>query len=72
MRPIALADHFDGSLPKFCSVAGWGETSNESKWMSLQLMEVNVTLIDDEECAEENVFCSEGDMGPGGVYFYLS
>ncbi|XP_037530210.1 granzyme G-like [Nematolebias whitei] len=66
VKPIALADHFDAPLPKSCSVAGWGKTSNESKWMSLQLMEVNVKLIDDEECAEEDMFCSEGNMGPGG------
>uniref|UniRef100_A0A4W6C5R8 trypsin n=1 Tax=Lates calcarifer TaxID=8187 RepID=A0A4W6C5R8_LATCA len=48
VRPIALADRDDGSLPKSCSVSGWGRNNRSSKYMSLTLMEVNVTLIDNE------------------------
>uniref|UniRef100_A0A4W6C357 trypsin n=1 Tax=Lates calcarifer TaxID=8187 RepID=A0A4W6C357_LATCA len=45
---IALADQSNGSLPKSCSVSGWGRNDRNSKHMPLTLMEVNVTLIDNE------------------------
>ncbi|GLD50439.1 granzyme E-like protein, partial [Lates japonicus] len=41
VRPIALASRGDGSLPKSCSVSGWGRNDRNSKYMSLKLMEVN-------------------------------
>ncbi|XP_035509584.1 granzyme G, partial [Morone saxatilis] len=65
VKPIALADGGDDSLPKSCSISGWGRTNREIKYMSLVLMEANVTLIDDEQCAKENLYCSEGETGPG-------
>ncbi|XP_050933442.1 granzyme B(G,H) isoform X4 [Lates calcarifer] len=65
VRPIALADRDDGSLPKLCSVSGWGRNDRNSKYMSLKLMEVNVTLIHSQWCREKNVYCSKGEAGPG-------
>uniref|UniRef100_A0A4W6C653 trypsin n=1 Tax=Lates calcarifer TaxID=8187 RepID=A0A4W6C653_LATCA len=62
---IALADQSNGSLPKSCSVSGWGRNDRNSKHMPLTLMEVNVTLIDNELCREKKVYCSEGEAGPG-------
>lgn len=71
MKPIALADHISCSakqcLPKSCSVAGWGQISLEKTSMHPKLMEVNVTLIDEEECSEKHAFCSDGEKGPGKV-----
>nr|AHH30805.1 granzyme [Oplegnathus fasciatus] len=65
VRPIALAGQDDGSLPKSCIISGWGRADKNRKHMSLVLMEVNVTLIDKEECRQENSYCSEGETGPG-------
>ncbi|XP_059197585.1 mast cell protease 8-like isoform X2 [Centropristis striata] len=65
VRPIALANQDDGSLPKSCSTSGWGRTGKNSTYMSNVLMEVNVTLTDSEPCDGNNFYCSEGDSGPG-------
>uniref|UniRef100_A0A4W6DBM1 trypsin n=1 Tax=Lates calcarifer TaxID=8187 RepID=A0A4W6DBM1_LATCA len=65
VRPIALAGRGDGSLPKSCSVSGWGRNDRNKKQMSLKLMEVNVTLIDKEFCTMDKLYCSEGQTGPG-------
>ncbi|XP_076583084.1 granzyme B-like [Chaetodon auriga] len=64
VKPIALAGQSDGSLPKSCIVSGWGATDKHNK-LSFVLMEVNVTLIDNKQCAEESLYCSEGETGPG-------
>ncbi|XP_059197697.1 granzyme G-like [Centropristis striata] len=64
VRPIALADQGDGSLPQSCSISGWGRTDRDSKYMSNVLMEVNVTPTDSEQCACEHLYCTEGDIGP--------
>uniref|UniRef100_A0A3B4GWN7 trypsin n=1 Tax=Pundamilia nyererei TaxID=303518 RepID=A0A3B4GWN7_9CICH len=64
VKSIALADHGDGSLPQSCVVSGWGRTK-EGSHMSLKLLEVNVTLTDDERCAKEKFYCSKGETGPG-------
>uniref|UniRef100_A0A3Q4GM11 trypsin n=1 Tax=Neolamprologus brichardi TaxID=32507 RepID=A0A3Q4GM11_NEOBR len=64
VKPIALADRDDGSLPKACVISGWGSTEN-SKYMSVKLLELNVTLTDNELCANTNMYCSEGERGPG-------
>ena len=66
VKGIALADEGD-SLPKSCLVSGWGKTSENNEYGSDVLMEVNVTLVDDEQCAERNCYCSEGETGPGQV-----
>ncbi|XP_023265444.1 granzyme B(G,H)-like [Seriola lalandi dorsalis] len=63
VKPIALANKDDGSLPKSCIVSGWGR-SDSSKFMSVKLMEVNVTLIDNEMCVQNNLYCSDGAAGP--------
>ncbi|XP_015247070.1 PREDICTED: granzyme B-like [Cyprinodon variegatus] len=65
VEPIALADKEDSSLPNSCTVSGWGKTSENSN-MSETLMEASVTLIDNELCVKENVYCSEGEIGPMG------
>ncbi|KAM6938607.1 granzyme B(G,H) [Lycodopsis pacificus] len=63
VKPIDLADKDDVSLPKSCLVSGWGRTEKQN--ISSCLMEVDVTLIDDEQCAENNCYCSLGGIGPG-------
>uniref|UniRef100_A0A3B4TI30 Peptidase S1 domain-containing protein n=1 Tax=Seriola dumerili TaxID=41447 RepID=A0A3B4TI30_SERDU len=63
VQPIALAGQVDGSLPKSCIVSGWGR-SDSSNYMSPILMEVNVTLTDNELCAQNEWYCSEGENGP--------
>uniref|UniRef100_A0A3B4UNW3 Granzyme-like protein 2 n=1 Tax=Seriola dumerili TaxID=41447 RepID=A0A3B4UNW3_SERDU len=64
VQPIALAVQDDGSLPKSCIVSGWGKRDS-SDYMSPVLMEVNVTLTDNELCAQNEWYCSDGDAGPG-------
>ncbi|XP_074491766.1 granzyme B(G,H)-like [Sebastes fasciatus] len=63
VKPIALADQGDGSLPTNCTVSGWGRSDQNSIYMTTVLMEVNVTLVDSKECAQ-HVYCSEGETGP--------
>ncbi|XP_035997265.1 mast cell protease 1A isoform X2 [Fundulus heteroclitus] len=65
VKPITMANNCESSVPKMCLVSGWGKTSEDEEWQSSKLMEVNVTLIDNEICAEEKVYCSEGKKGPG-------
>ncbi|XP_039668355.1 granzyme G-like isoform X1 [Perca fluviatilis] len=65
VRPIALAGQDDGSLPKSCIISGWGKTNKNIPNMSAVLMEANVTLIDSKQCPNTNVYCSEGETGPG-------
>ncbi|XP_028259497.1 granzyme B-like [Parambassis ranga] len=64
VNPIALAGQDDFGLPESCSVSGWGRTEN-SPYMSVKLMEVNVTLIEDQRCPKQRFYCSEGETGPG-------
>uniref|UniRef100_A0A665T4D9 trypsin n=2 Tax=Echeneis naucrates TaxID=173247 RepID=A0A665T4D9_ECHNA len=64
VRPITFADQDDGSLPQACSVSGWGRSDKNSRLMTLQLMEVNVTLIHNEWCVTEKLYCSKGESGP--------
>ncbi|XP_019110637.1 mast cell protease 1 [Larimichthys crocea] len=66
VKAIPLAGQNDGS-PKSCIVSGWGSTSKENEpgqRMSRVLMEVNVTLIDNEFCKNNDMYCSEGEVGP--------
>ncbi|XP_027145644.1 serine protease ami isoform X2 [Larimichthys crocea] len=66
VKAIPLAGQNDGS-PKSCIVSGWGSTSKENEpgqRMSRVLMEVNVTLIDNEFCKSNGMYCSEGEVGP--------
>ncbi|XP_071343584.1 granzyme E-like [Trachinotus anak] len=65
VSPIALADQGDGSLPKSCIVSGWGRSNRNNSYMTPTLMEVNITLTDNEWCAKEKLYCSEGLNGPG-------
>lgn len=71
VRPIALPSQHEASLPKSCSVSGWGITDKTNKYMSVVLMEVNVKLTDNKLCAKGNLYCSEGDIGPGEVSLSL-
>ncbi|KAM4740020.1 granzyme E-like [Anableps anableps] len=66
VKSIDLADKQGSSLPNSCSVCGWGPTSQNDRHMSSALMEATVTLIDNELCIKENVYCSEGESGPSG------
>lgn len=63
VRPVALPSQREASLPKSCSVSGWGRTDKTNKHMSIVLMEVNVKLTDNELCAKDNLYCSEGEIG---------
>ncbi|XP_070765318.1 granzyme B(G,H)-like [Enoplosus armatus] len=65
VRPVALAGKDDASLPKSCILSGWGATDRINNYMSRVLMEANVTLIDNVWCRNDNLYCSEGETGPG-------
>ncbi|XP_037625717.1 granzyme E-like [Sebastes umbrosus] len=65
VKPIALADQGDGSLPTNCAISGWGRSVQNSKYMTNVLMEVNVTLVDSKECAQHKVYCTDVEAGPG-------
>lgn len=67
VKPIPLASHDDGTLPKSCILPGWGRTDKNSKYLSPTLMETSITLIDNKKCAMENFYCSQGDTGPSVV-----
>lgn len=62
VKPIALTNNNDVSVPKSCIVSGWGKTEKNN--FSPTLIEANVTLIKKEMCIEEKVYCSVGDAGP--------
>lgn len=64
VKPSNLASHDDEALPKSCIVSGWGQTKRNG-FMSPKLMEINITLIENEKCKMENSYCSEGETGPG-------
>ncbi|XP_003439726.2 granzyme B [Oreochromis niloticus] len=64
VKPIPLADRDDRSLPKSCIVSGWGRTEN-SNHQSPKLLEVNVTLVENEMCVKKNKYCSKDKGGPG-------
>ncbi|XP_034386495.1 granzyme B(G,H)-like [Cyclopterus lumpus] len=63
VRPIALADHSDVSLPRSCLVSGWGAGTERNQYLSEVLMEVDVTLVDRKQCAEKHLYCSEEKTG---------
>ncbi|XP_030288120.1 granzyme B(G,H) [Sparus aurata] len=65
VKPIALAERKGDCLPKSCLITGWGRTSANDRYMSDVLREVNVTLIKDERCESENLYCSTGNKGTG-------
>uniref|UniRef100_A0A3P9NMF2 trypsin n=1 Tax=Poecilia reticulata TaxID=8081 RepID=A0A3P9NMF2_POERE len=58
VKPIALANHDDVTLPTSCIVSGWGQTHSNGR-ISDKLMETNVTLT-------ENSI-----SGPGKVWDFL-
>uniref|UniRef100_A0A8D0D216 trypsin n=1 Tax=Sander lucioperca TaxID=283035 RepID=A0A8D0D216_SANLU len=63
VQPIVLAGQGDGSLPKSCIVSGWGKTDKNIPYMSVVLMEANVTIS--TKCEKEKSYCTEGETGPG-------
>nr|ACQ58915.1 Granzyme BG,H precursor [Anoplopoma fimbria] len=65
VKPIALAGKGDANLPKSCSTSGWGATEKIKMYMSSVLREINVTLVDNEDCARANLYCAEGEAGVG-------
>lgn len=71
VKPIALAERKGDCLPKSCLITGWGRTSANDRYMSDVLREVNVTLIKDERCESENLYCSTGNKGTGQVCTFL-
>ncbi|KAM4739686.1 granzyme-like protein 1 [Anableps anableps] len=64
VKPIALASHDDGTLPKSCVVSGWGQT-HPSRGISDKLMELNVTLTENHDCTKLKLYCSVGMARPG-------
>ncbi|XP_040897052.1 granzyme B-like isoform X2 [Toxotes jaculatrix] len=69
VRPIPLAAQDNGTLPKSCTVSGWGTSDRNKRNMTPVLMEVNVTLILGENCDKKNFYCSEGKTGPGRLWW---
>nr|XP_054607943.1 cathepsin G-like [Nothobranchius furzeri] len=67
VQPVALSDGCDCSLPKSCSVSGWGLVRAGSYNMNPKLMEINVKLRVHKKCLEVNAYCSEGKDRPHGV-----
>ncbi|KAM4574454.1 mast cell protease 1A-like isoform 1-T1 [Fundulus diaphanus] len=65
VKPIYMAEELQLSLPKICIVTGWGKTCKDNNLMSHKLMEANVTLIYNDISAEDNVYYSKGEKGPG-------
>ncbi|XP_056270858.1 granzyme B(G,H) [Pseudoliparis swirei] len=63
VSPVALGDQSDVSLPKSCLVSGWGAGTEQNQYLSEVLMDVDVTLVDLEQCAKRNLYCSHGDAG---------
>ncbi|XP_010775447.1 granzyme G-like [Notothenia coriiceps] len=64
VKPIAIACQDDEFLPKSCSTSGWGGTVKNERFMSRELMEANVTLINDKQCNEDKLYCSKGEPRP--------
>ncbi|XP_024909851.1 granzyme G isoform X2 [Cynoglossus semilaevis] len=64
VRPIELPQEDIDFLPESCFVSGWGRNNKETNYLSVTLMEVNVTLIDNENCTKSKSYCSEGEAGP--------
>ncbi|XP_008405445.1 granzyme G [Poecilia reticulata] len=64
VKPIALANHDDVTLPTSCIVSGWGQTHSNGR-ISDKLMETNVTLTENSICTELKLYCSNGTAGPG-------
>ncbi|KAI9547725.1 hypothetical protein NQZ68_014991 [Dissostichus eleginoides] len=64
VKPIAIACQGDEFLPKSCSTSGWGRTDENEIFMSRVLMEANVTLINDKQCNEDKLYCSNGEPRP--------
>ncbi|XP_008298593.1 granzyme E-like [Stegastes partitus] len=65
VKTITLASGDQGALPKSCRISGWGRKDRNIDNMSSKLREVGVTLINDEKCTKGNMYCSEGENGPG-------
>lgn len=70
VRPIELPQEDIDFLPESCFVSGWGRNNKETNYLSVTLMEVNVTLIDNENCTKSKSYCSEGEAGPAKVWFW--
>lgn len=70
MKPIALAYQDSGYLPQKCFVSGWGQTDWVNKHLSTNLMEINVTLFNKENCAKVKSYCSMEETGPGQVCIF--
>ncbi|MEQ2275039.1 hypothetical protein XENORESO_018884, partial [Xenotaenia resolanae] len=64
VKAINLATRSDKALPKSCFVSGWGQVEASSGNLSPKLMEINITLIENEKCRMQNSYCSKGMTGP--------
>ncbi|XP_008405443.1 granzyme-like protein 1 [Poecilia reticulata] len=64
IKHIELAQEENGSLPNSCSVCGW--ELDRSAGMPSKLMEVNITLVKNQNCTREHAYCSEGSTGTCG------
>ncbi|KAM8888610.1 mast cell protease 1A [Synchiropus picturatus] len=66
IQPITYACQLEKHLPQSCSVAGWGSNKSfpGSGQMYPVLQEVNVTLVENEFCANGNFYCSWSETGP--------
>lgn len=66
VQPIKFACQVEETLPKLCSVAGWGSNKKlfNMTWMTNVLQEINVTLVENSMCTDGNFFCSMDEAGP--------
>uniref|UniRef100_A0A3B3UHE2 Granzyme E-like n=1 Tax=Poecilia latipinna TaxID=48699 RepID=A0A3B3UHE2_9TELE len=64
VKPIALANYDDLTLPTSCIVSGWGQTQANGG-ISDKLMEMNVTLNENSICTKNKLYCSNGTARPG-------
>ncbi|XP_014855341.1 PREDICTED: granzyme-like protein 2 [Poecilia mexicana] len=64
VKPVALANNDDLTLPTSCIVSGWGQTQANGG-ISDKLMEMNVTLNENSICTKHKLYCSNGTARPG-------
>ncbi|XP_054912192.1 granzyme B-like [Poeciliopsis prolifica] len=64
IKHIEPAKEEGNSLPNDCSVCGW-EVNSSTKLPS-KLLEVDVTLVENQDCVKESAYCSVGERGTSG------
>ncbi|XP_073718195.1 granzyme G-like [Misgurnus anguillicaudatus] len=63
---IALPKTNREEISSNCMAMGWGRLKYNEKSPSSVLREVNLTLLDSENCARPHTICTKEDAGPAG------